>query len=268
MKTIQKLFFTSVLMLCCIVLKAQSTTPMYFVVETMKSNPNKTAEYVKMETDVWKKIHMERVKRGLIVSWSFYEVVSPSGTANQYDFITVTAIQGFEKLENSYGTLFDEAEKILGKADYDKAMAASNLRDLTTTSISKGLDFVAADPKNTINAKYLVVNYMKVKDANNAAYENLEMKYIKPMHAEMMKTGGRAAWGLYKRVMPGGEDGVFNYSTVDFYNNWADINKNGDYQKAGTKLFPKENLTALSKQLLDVRTLSKNEVWRLISSTN
>ncbi len=268
MKTFKNFLLTALMMLGSVALKAQSTEPMYFVVETMKSNPEKTAEYVKMETDVWKKIHMERVKRGLISSWTLYQVVSPSGTANDYDYITVTAIQGFNKLENSYGTLFDEIEKILGKADYDKAMSAGNLRDLTSTTICQGLDFVASAPNNINSAKYLVVNYMKVKDANDAAYENLEMKYIKPMHAEMMKTGGRSAWGLYKRVMPGGEDGVFNYTTVDFYNTWADINKNGDYQKAATKLFPKENLSALSKQLLDVRTLSKNEIWLTIAGTN
>ena len=47
---------------------------LYFAVDYMKVPPGGGGEYVAMEREVWKQIHEERHRRGLIVGWTLYDV--------------------------------------------------------------------------------------------------------------------------------------------------------------------------------------------------
>ncbi|SOE19709.1 hypothetical protein SAMN06298216_0213 [Spirosomataceae bacterium TFI 002] len=268
MKTFRNISIFCFLIFSALSLKAQNPEPTFFIVETMKATHNNAAAYVKSEVELWKKIHQERIKRGYITAWSFYSVKYPSGSDVAYDFITVTTVQGFNKLENTYGNLLSEGEKVFGKEMATKAMAIGSLRDLTTSSVFYGMDFLQADPKSTKQAKYLVVNYMKVKDGKYEEYENFERKLIKPIHVEMMKNGGRSAWGMYQKVMPRGEAQPFDFTTVDFYDTWADMNNQQSYRKVHEKVNPEMSWERMNKIMNDSRTLTQSEVWELISTTN
>lgn len=268
MKTLKKLAILCFLTFVVNALQAQSTEPTFFIVETMKATPGMSADYVKSEVEIWKKIHQERIKRGYITAWSFYSVMYPSGTDVAYDYITVTTVQGFNKLENTYGDLLSNGEKVFGKEMATNAMKIGVQRNLTTSKVYQGMDFLQSDPSSTKQPKYLVVNSMKVKNGLYEEYEHFEKKLIKPIHAEMMKNGGRTAWGLYQLVMPRGDAQPFDYSTVDFYNTWADMGNQQDYVKIHNKVNPDMSYESLSKIMNDTRSLTQSEVWVLISTTN
>ena len=267
MKTINKFIILVALLMSSLMLKAQTTEPVFFVVEAMKATPNKSADYVKNELEVWKKLHQERVKRGLILSWTLYQVNYPSGTNTAYDYVTVTAIRGFNGLENPYGTLFTDAVNILSKEEYARASAVGTLRNLTSKSVFSADDYVAADPNAKTPPKYLVVNYMKVKDNKWEEYKNFETKLIKPMHVELMKAGGRAAWGLYGLQMPGGDGQPYDYTTVDFFNKWSDMTASGSYRKALEKVHPGTSYEYMMNQMNGTRSLVNSEVWEWLGGT-
>ncbi len=267
MKTINKFILFIALLMSSLWLKAQTTEPMFFIVETMKATPGKSADYVKNELEVWKKLHQERVKRGLILLWNLYQVNYPSGTNTAYDYVTVTQIRGFNGLENPYGTLFTDAVNILSKEEYARANVVSTLRSLTTKSVFLMEDYVVADPNAKTPAKYLVVNYMKVKDNKWEEYKNFETKLIKPIHVEMMKTGGCSAWGLYGLQMPGGEAQTYDYTTVDFFNKWSDMTASGSYRKTLEKVHPGTSYEYMMNQMNGTRSLVNSEVWELLGGT-
>jgi hypothetical protein len=264
MKTVQKFTLLAAFLFCSLSLLAQTQEPMFFIVETMKSTPNKSADYEKNEREIWKKLHQERIKRGLIVSWNLYAVRYPSGSSTAYDYVTVTVIQGMKKVENPWGTMFADAEKLLTKDEYTKAMAIGDLRNLTTSTVYYGNDFVAADPKATTPSKYQMINMMKIKDDKWDEAMNMETKLVKPMHVEMMKSGGKAAWGLYTQMLPSGENQVSDYVTSDFFNTWDDMNKEGDFKKALAKVHPGMSAAAYDKKISDARRLVNRELWELI----
>ncbi len=264
MKTFKTLLLLTTCLLGSLSLLAQTPEPTFFIVETMKTMPGKDADYVKTEREVWKKLHQERIKRGLIVSWNLYAVKYPAGTDAAYDYVTVTVVQGMKKLENPWGTMFTDAEKLLSKDEYTAGMNIGLLRNLTNSSVFYGEDFVAADPNATTPSKYQMINKMKVMEGKAEAYLTMEKKVVRPLHVEMMKSGGRAAWGLYSLVIPNGANQPFNYVTSDFYNKWEDIAAAGDFPKALAKVHPGMTAKAYEKQIFDSRSLVEQELWELI----
>lgn len=266
MKTVKSLFLLAAFLMSSFILIAQNTQT-FFIVETMKSTPGKTDEYVKAEREVWKRIHQERIKQGLITGWNFYAVRSPAGASAPYDYVTVTLVEGWNKLENPWGTMWTTGmEKLLTKEQLAVANGTGKLRDLTTSTVFYGADFVAADPKATTPAKYQMINYMKVKEGMTDEYMNMETQLVKPMHIEMMKTGGRSAWGLYGRVF-GGTNNPFDFVTSDFFNKWSDMNAAGSYSKTLEKVHPKMSMAYLEKRITETRDLVNQELWELIDYT-
>lgn len=264
MKTVKSLLLLAALLMSSFMIIGQNTEQTFFIVETMKSAPGKTDEYVKAEREVWKRIHQERIKQGLITGWNLYAVRSPSGASAPYDYVTVTLVQGWNKLENPYGTMLaGGAEKFLTKEQLAVANGTGKLRDLTTSTLFYGADFVAADPKNTTPAKYQMVNYMKVKEGMTEEYMNMETQLVKPMYVEMMKTGNRSAWGLYGRVI-GGSNQPFDFVTTDFFNKWSDMNTSGSYSKTLEKVHPKMSMAYFEKRINESRDLVNQELWELI----
>ena len=248
-------------------LQAQTPPPLFCIVETMKTLPGKSTDYVKAEREVWKKLHQERVKRGLIRRWDLFAVRYPSGTNAAYDYVTVTFIEGDAKLENSWGTIPADAEKLLSKDEYATAMSTNLMRNLTTQTLLYSSDFAVADPNATAPPKYFMVNMMKVKPGTEAAYETMETKLVKPMLVAMMKAGGRASWSRFSVVLPGGSNQPFNYITTDGYDKWTDIGRGGDAAAAIKKVHPGMTLAAYSKQIEETRQLVNQELWELIDST-
>jgi len=77
----------------------QQAAPSPAVVEVscMKVDPLKEEDYLKMEHDLWKPVHQERIKQGYMRSWVLYAVRYPAGSQRECDYRTV----------NTYNTLTD-----------------------------------------------------------------------------------------------------------------------------------------------------------------
>ena len=266
MKTSQLLMLVA-LLLGNFSLQAQTPRPIFSIVETMKTLPGKSDEYVKTEREVWKKLHQERVKRGLILGWDLFVVRYPTGTNAAYDYVTVTFIEGQDKLENPWGTIFADAEKLLSKNELAAGMNIGQLRNLTTAMLFYQTDFAAADPNSTKPPKYLMINMMKVKPGDEVAYEAMETKLVKPMLVAMMKSGGRVSWARQNLLLPGGSNQPFNFVTVDGYDKWADIGQGGDAAAVIKKVHPGMTLAAYGKQIEATRQLVNQELWELIDTT-
>lgn len=265
MKTIKSILLLAAFLLYSILSIAQQDTTVFAIVETMKATQGKAAEYVKAEKEVWKKIHQDRLKQGLILGWYFYEVKYPSGTTAPYDYVTVTFMRGLKRVEHPYGTLqFSDFSKMLNPEQLKVAQIIEQLRNLTTRSLYYTIDYVQADPKATVPAKFQMINQMKVKQGMGDAYVDTELKVVKPVFVEMMKTKttGRAGWGLYGLSLPGGDNQVANYITSDFYNSMEDISKDTGYQKALDKM--SMTVAEFSRKINEARVLINQELWELL----
>jgi hypothetical protein len=66
-------------------------------VACMKVDPLKESDYLKLEHDLWRPVHQERIKQGRMRSWTVYEVRYPTGSQRECDYRVV----------NTYGSLAD-----------------------------------------------------------------------------------------------------------------------------------------------------------------
>jgi hypothetical protein len=74
-----------------------AANPVVVEVSCMKVDPLKDEEYLKLEHDIWRPMHQERIRAGRLRSWTLYEVRYPAGSQRECDYRTV----------NTYGSLAD-----------------------------------------------------------------------------------------------------------------------------------------------------------------
>jgi hypothetical protein len=86
--------------------------PKYIEVDFMKVDPGKDAEYLKLEQQMWKPIHQERVKEGKLRSWYLFALQFPFGTDEKYDYVTVNTFDQFAQLENPYLGFAEAVRKV------------------------------------------------------------------------------------------------------------------------------------------------------------
>lgn len=87
----------------------QTPTPTVYVVSFMKVEPAKIADYLRLEREIWKPIHQERIRSGRMKSWSLYRVRFPYGAKIDYNFVTVN---GYASLEDNEKPLDDVFAKV------------------------------------------------------------------------------------------------------------------------------------------------------------
>ena len=74
-----------------------AVNPVVVEVSCMKVAPLKDEEYLKLEHDMWRPVHQERIRSGRMRSWTLYAVRYPAGSQRECDYRTV----------NTYGSLAD-----------------------------------------------------------------------------------------------------------------------------------------------------------------
>lgn len=83
-----------------------AATPAIVEVGCMKVDPLKEDEYVKLEHDLWKPVHQERIKQGRMRSWTLYAVRFPSGSKNECDYRTVNVYNSIADVDRPLADVF------------------------------------------------------------------------------------------------------------------------------------------------------------------
>ena len=110
----------------------------------MKTRPGQ--DPFKMERDLWKPLHQDRLKNGDILSWAVMRPVL-AGPHN-YDYITVTgyrSMEAFGKMETAY---MGAAEKFWGKDKIQTSMTQTDqARDMLGSEMYVVVDEVSNNAK-------------------------------------------------------------------------------------------------------------------------
>ncbi len=189
-----------------------------------------------------------------------------SGASVEYDYVTVTAVSGWngiDSLYNSWGDLFGGMTKEQAKHVDSTEM----FRTLVRTEISSQMDLIT---KNTANAnaappKFWFVNFMSVPAGKWDDYVKMEKEIAKPVHQEQITNGHRAGWGLYSVEFPYGAKREYDAVAVDYFNKWSDVVAD-DFAAIFKKVHPTKKIEDVNKTIESARTLVRNEVWVLLDS--
>ena len=111
----------------------QAANPAVVEVGCMKIDPLKEEEYLKMEHDLWRPVHQERIKQGHMRSWTLYSVRFPSGSKNECDYRTVNVYNSLADMERPIGEVFTKVHPNVPLADVGRRTVTA--RDFRTGEV-------------------------------------------------------------------------------------------------------------------------------------
>lgn len=222
----------------------------YVSVDCMKS---RSPDYALLESEIWKPMHEELVRRGNRHSWSLYWVMY--GDRSRCDYYTVTTFYGEEQL-NAGLPVADVFDDVHEGGDLEEAMGRTwASREHVATAL-----WQLVDGTKIGDHRYAVVNMMHAEDPD--AYERIERQVFKPGHQALVDGGHRAGWALYELISPLGTSVPYNFSTVDFVSHLSPV----PMAEAMIAAHPKRDLDAM-QELLNSREQVRSETWVLVSTT-
>jgi hypothetical protein len=233
------------------------------LVEYMKVKPGMMDNYKKCEK-VWKKIHELRVKEGAITGWELNEVLFPSGTSAEYDFLTVTHYKNWGAMNEEGIKNWVSYFKTLNKEEQKIADSTEMYRDLVKREIWEAP--VRLEPKEGSMPKYFVENFMNIKEGKWEEWMNMEVDFAMPVHKKNIEKGNLGGWLLTNMLLPRGAELPYQASTVDIYNTWEDMAK--DQGAAWKEVYPEMDWGKIDKKVNSSRTIVRSEVREVIYFVN
>lgn len=242
---------------------AQNKQYVEFFFGTVKSA--NAESHIQNEKATFAKIHADRIKRGEIVGWDLWELVSPSDAKGETTYLYATVYNDFDKAGLWNKNFNDYVKRAAGdnNAAFTKTVNSvlsdyTSMNDIVTIVKSNDEANGQYDEKGVNNKiKYLVLNEMLVDRYRASEYEKMASETLKPNRKQNTRLQG---WGLQKILNVYGEDKI-NYYTVDFYSSLKDIYE----YRENTNTYSDENIK-LSKEIEKLRVLKNSHIFKLVDS--
>ena len=208
------------------------------------------AQHIAIEKSHYKKMHQERIKKGMILGWDMWIIRN-----NEYGDFTSTLVFAHlrtkDMLEMSGSAPIPGVDEAVSEQIWQNHMS----RILKNGTLVMSVKDMYGGQVEDGPARFAVLNYMAVDPLRTDQYETLEMKTYKPSH---MKSN-RAGWGLHKVLNFAGEASPVNYVTADFYKDMTTIYMN----RNNTPQLTKQARSSWG-QLQKLRTVKQTHIVELL----
>ena len=195
--------------------------PKFAVFEYIKIEPGKGADYRKIEQEVWVPIHRERVKQGIIKSWSAWGIRFPGGADREYDRVIITTFDTFAAVETPYPpALFTKVFPNTTAAELVTRTRA--LSRIVRSEMVALIDSVGLNPQ-PLPPRHAEINFHKVEPGKGAEYTALIGKYMKPLHEERIKRGMLKGWQRFRAVYPQGTERDYGQISLSFFDKFEQL---------------------------------------------
>ncbi len=232
----------------------------YAVIDYKKVKPENISSYLELEQSIWKPMHAERVRRGLIVGWYLY-AINFTGSSNEYNYVTIVIYNNLDSLENPWSAAIPATihpDKKVVDILKESNVVRSRVRSEMYRSISRAPEISLGKP-----SPYIQVNYMRVPQGRRQEYERIEREVWQPIHAEMVRREHISGWGLWSLVYPRGDDLPYQYLTLDGVPNFPslfEINSSEVFKVVHPEMTDEE----ISERTNQNRATARTELWELI----
>jgi len=237
---------------------------LYLQIDYMRVPPGGNNEYLQMEQELYKPIHRERVRRGLIVDWSVYRVLLASPDT-PYNFATINVYDDIAKLANSYQGVLSAVQDM--DALMERTLAA---REIVHTELWQVVESVQRAGASAPSGRYLVFTFMEAPSGGGGQYVAMEREVWRAFHQDRIGEGVMSGWGLYDLVLPAGAAMRYNFGTVNYYEHMGHVVapfSEGLLRRAHPDASAAE-VSAMLERTVRTRSIHKAELWELVDSAN
>lgn len=254
-------YLTITLLLACALFNVTAAAQDREVFVELNYMKSLTPDYAQIESEIWKPIHQERVRRGDMLDWSLYSV--RFGDRSEYDYVTVNVYESMDDVEGLGA--FDELVSAVhsDESPDELVLQAVNARQLVRSELWSMVDQVGQDDDSG-PAPYVQIAYMDVPAGGLADYLSVEQDLWKPMHEATLGSGGNIGWALYSLVLPGGTDYPYNYGTANLYRS---LDSGMSFSEAVEVAHPGTPSALIGNATAESRDLVKSELWTLVDAT-
>lgn len=237
----------------------------YFVYQYVKVPAAMENEYLKLEMEVWKKIHKARIDKGLLDGWFLYRVISPNGSKTEYNFVLTLQYNDAEKLAGHFESFGVDYTDILNNQEVAFALKTPELRDQVYEEVWQTEDELIQRNDDHMY-RFQVFNAMRPRDGHtDAEYLAMEQKLWKPLHQMRVSLDRMHGWGLYTMIIPGGTERAYHWATVDYYDRFIDIM--ADNNPLLAKIHGANKLNEINEKTVELRDQLRTEVRELLDFT-
>jgi hypothetical protein len=116
----------------------------YVRIDYMKVPPGKAGDYVNLERTIYKPLHEQRMKDGIISAWVLSAATLPGGSERPYEFFTLNAVKKAEQIPRISGGYGPEPfAKVHPNANYvANVMKTQELRSIVRSYLMRVVDAV------------------------------------------------------------------------------------------------------------------------------
>jgi hypothetical protein len=236
----------------------------YLVLDYMKVAPGKDNDYVRLEREVWKPFHAQRIKDKRLIAWSLYDVRYTADTHREYDYVTVNVYDNLAATDDQAG-MGDMFQRLHPGNDGARLLTETGAaRETVRSEVWVLLDRTTPLSASAPPAKYLNVAFMQSKP--NVDYVAVERDLWKPIHQDLVRSGAMNFWALYELVMPGGTSYPYDYAAVNGVSSLSAL-ENMYPDALFRRVHPNISLTDIGNRTAAARDLTRRELWVLVDST-
>ena len=193
-------------------------------VDYMKVSPDQLENYLKVER-VWKKIHQYNISKGKYQLWTVQEILSPSGTMYDYNYITRVSFKDEAQynafVEGDYVPL--NLAKLLTKEELKMYNATTSSRDLVKTEVWQLMSEMQDDDQDDGPWRYSKFNYFSI----NAGFTPDDFVAVQsmwtPVHEARIQDDKLEGWVVMRKLLPAGSMFTERYATVDHFKSMTDL---------------------------------------------
>ena len=226
-----------------------------------KPEPGKPQEYVRMERQLWKPVHQERVNKGKITSWKLYSVNFPNGDKQEYDYVTMTEFANFADLEAPYAGI--DFAAVLGESKFGEMRGTTSAVQKLTRKDTLAIQMSTANWSEA-NNQVLVAHYLKAFPGKAGDMLKTQREFYWPMGEDQVKSGREVSWATTVVRYPEALDHPYSHVSFNGYGSLAEMEKPMAKEFAD-KWGPK--FSEVGVMLSASRSRVKGELWRLVDQT-
>ncbi len=192
----------------------------YLVMAYIKVTTNMGADYLKMEK-AFKKLHAARKKEGKLDDWTLWKMVSPSGSAAEYNYVAENYYLNDDQYANAVEGEYmpKDWESLLTAEEVTLVKRRTDFRTIVKTEIWTITESIFSEDW-TKNGKIAEFNYITSGVGKTRAdHVKMEKDIWMPVHSARIKDGNMTAWWLMNLESPSGSSMPYNSVAVDLYSN-------------------------------------------------
>jgi len=254
------LLITLCFVLFSVLTSAQAPQTIFVRLVFQKVAPGQEQEYEKIMKENIKPMHQMRKQNGRIIGWRLFKVHF-TGANDEYNYVGVSYYDSWAKTEPNEN--FPEMIKAANpKADAAAIIAKfRSLRTITHEALYSREEYVTS--KTPAPLKYIIIDYMKVRDGMANEYVKVETEDWKPFHQLLVNENKMASWGLWGQVFTSGGKTAHDYVTSNAYSSYDQIG-NINYAETFKRANPTKDVQASFERADKSRDRVRSELWEMI----